>query len=181
MGQDHTEHLPCCSSADSRIPLLKTQYQAIQGHQTPPPTGPYPVEKRGPDVRARGAAPGSARQKGGPGAHHCAPRWSVVLIKAPSSDFWVSTSGRSREPRPSAILARHPGPAGPDIRPAHGVLWDEPTHARTPVRVPAPPQVAASSATNFCQFSPPPRAGSLPSSRGGAQRKTGKGRATVRR
>lgn len=73
--------------------------------------------------------------------------------------------------RPPPRLSR------PDIRPAHGVLWADPTHARMLVRVPAPLQVAASSAINFGHFSPPPRAASLPPARGGAQKKTEKGRA----
>lgn len=74
-----------------------------QGHQHRPHPAPAQAEKEGPGLSARAPAPGPGRRKGGLSAHHCAPRWSVVLIKARSSDFWVSASGRSRQPPPSAI------------------------------------------------------------------------------
>lgn len=58
-------------------------------------------------------------------------------------------------------LVRRPGPAGPDIRLAHGVLWAAPTHVSTHVRVLA-------AAVSFRLFSPPPRA--VPWSRSGRKR-----------
>lgn len=87
-------------------PLEGRRQAARQAQDRRPGPGPAPAE--GAPARRPEPGPGPAQPEGGPGAHHCAPRWSVVLIRAPSSDFWVSASGRSGQPPPSAILSAAP-------------------------------------------------------------------------
>ena len=77
-------------------------------------------------------------------------------------------------------LVRGPGPAGPDIRLAHGVLWTAPTHACTHARTRArgltPPRAAASTTRWPLPLRPASparlsRAAPLPLKRGGAGRR----------
>ena len=95
--------------------------------------------QEGPGLNTRAPAPGPVGQKGGPGAHHCAPRWRVVLIKAPSSDFWVSASGRSRYPPPSAISSAAPAQPARTSASRTACCGPRPrAHARTHVRARKP-------------------------------------------
>lgn len=104
-------------------------------------------------LSAQAPPSGPARRKRGFGAHHCAPRCSVVLIKAPSSDFWVSASGRSRQPPPSAISSAAP------VQPARTSASRTAcrgsrtrTHARTHARArtQGPSRAAACTLALFC-------------------------------
>lgn len=111
-----------------------------QGHEHRPRLAPAQAGKEGPDLSVRAPAPDPVGRKGGPSAHHCAPRWSVVLIKAPSSDFWVSASGRSQQPPPSAISSVSPALPARTSASRTACCGPRPrTHARTHTRMCARP------------------------------------------
>ena len=110
-----------------------------QSHQHLPCPASSQAGQEGPGLNTRAPAPGPVGQKGGPGAHHCAPRWRVVLIKAPSSDFWVSASGRSRYPPPSAISSAAPAQPARTSASRTACCGPRPrAHARTHVRARKP-------------------------------------------
>lgn len=146
--------------SDLRVPLPRGRGQAaLLRTASIAPAGPLPSRERGARPERRGRTPDPARRQGMPGAHHCAPRWSVVLSKAPSSDFWVSASGRSPEPPPSAISSA--APAQPTRTSASRTACCGPrplararAHARS-----SSPGAAAWSAGPPRLVSPPPRAG----------------------
>lgn len=63
----------------------------------------------------------------------------MVLIKAPSSDFWVSASGRSRYPPPSAISSAAPAQPARTSASRTACCGPRPrAHARTHVRARKP-------------------------------------------
>lgn len=135
-GPGQPSHFP---GGESVVPLLRGRVQdTLSGSLTPPPPGPYPSRKRG--VRPEGQSP-------------CLWAWAAEtrvrysplrpsLERGPHQGSELGFLGLRIRSLTAASTFRHlvggPGPAGPDIRLAHGVLWAAPTHARKHARERAP-------------------------------------------
>lgn len=135
MGQDTPQSCQRCAPADLGVSFRAAAVKLLSQRLPAPPPASLDLKLgRGARPEGQPPGPGLCAVEGQPGRSPLRP----TLERGPHQGSELRLLGLHIRSLTAASAFRHlvrrPGPAGPDIRLAHGVLWAAPTHARKHAR-----------------------------------------------